>query len=60
MFQSRIGNVSGASETFPGGFVTYSADAKEQLLNIPTEIIKNTGLFLLKLPNIWQRIPKIK
>lgn len=44
MFQSRIGNVSGASEVFPGGFVTYSADAKEQLLNIPTEIIKKYGV----------------
>lgn len=44
MFQSRIGNVSGASEVFLGGFVTYSADAKEQLLNIPTEIIKKYGV----------------
>ncbi|ANZ58339.1 competence/damage-inducible protein A [Fructilactobacillus lindneri] len=44
MFQSRIGNISGASEVFPGGFVTYSATAKEQMLEIPTEIVNKYGV----------------
>lgn len=44
MFQSRIGNVAGASEVFPGGFVTYSAKAKEQLLTIPEALINEYGV----------------
>ncbi|WP_395318783.1 competence/damage-inducible protein A [Fructilactobacillus frigidiflavus] len=44
MFQSRLGNVAGASEVFPGGFVTYSAKAKEQLLTIPETLINEYGV----------------
>lgn len=44
MFQSRLGNVSGVSEVFPGGFVTYSAKVKENVLHIPTEVINDHGV----------------
>lgn len=44
MFQSILGNVSGISAIFPGGFVTYSNSAKELLLDIPNDIINKNGV----------------
>ncbi|MBU9788105.1 nicotinamide-nucleotide amidohydrolase family protein [Lentilactobacillus sp. IMAU92037] len=43
-FQSTLGNVAGVSEIFEGGFVTYSNEVKEQLLNIPSEVIEENGV----------------
>lgn len=43
-FQSTLGNVPGVSEVFEGGFVTYSNHVKEQLLNIPNEVIDENGV----------------
>lgn len=43
-FQSTIGNVSGVSAIFPGGFVTYANKTKHQLLGIPEEIISKYGV----------------
>lgn len=40
MFQSTLGNVSGVSAVFEGGFVTYSDAVKEQLLAIPHDVIE--------------------
>lgn len=44
MFQSAIADVSGASGVFNGGFVTYSNEAKEQLLGIPEDIVNGFGV----------------
>ncbi|MFD1464886.1 competence/damage-inducible protein A [Lapidilactobacillus mulanensis] len=38
-FQSELASVSGASNIFKGGFVTYSDAVKTQLLRIPAEVI---------------------
>ena len=35
----RITNVPGSSDYFPGGLVTYSNDAKERLLDVPTAVL---------------------
>ncbi|MEY2374359.1 nicotinamide-nucleotide amidohydrolase family protein [Lentilactobacillus buchneri] len=43
-FQSTLGNVPGVSEVFEGGFVTYSNQVKEQLLQIPSEVIDENGV----------------
>lgn len=42
-FQSVLGNVAGVSAVFPGGFVTYSATAKEQFLGIDPALIQKYG-----------------
>lgn len=42
-FQSVLGNVSGVSAVFPGGFVTYSAETKERFLGIAPELIDEFG-----------------
>jgi nicotinamide-nucleotide amidase len=44
LFQATIGNVSGVSEVFPGGFVTYSADTKMGFLGIDAELIEKYGV----------------
>lgn len=44
MFQSTLGNVPGISAIFPGGFITYSNEAKHQLLSIPTQVINKYGV----------------
>ncbi|WP_413627153.1 competence/damage-inducible protein A [Fructilactobacillus vespulae] len=44
MFQSKIGSVSGASEVFSGGFVTYAASTKEKLVAVAKETIQNSGV----------------
>lgn len=42
-FQATLGNVSGVSEVFAGGFVTYSAATKIKLLGISEELIADYG-----------------
>lgn len=44
LFQSMIGSVPGASKVLKGGFVTYSAEMKEDLLKIPKELIDEHGV----------------
>ena len=43
-FQSTVADVSGASSIFPGGFVTYSKEAKHKLLDIPMDIMNDYGI----------------
>lgn len=43
-FQKAVTDITGSSQIFPGGFVTYSASAKENLLDIPKEIIIENGV----------------
>lgn len=43
LFQSMVGNVSGASKVLKGGFVTYSAEMKTELLGIPKSLIEEHG-----------------
>lgn len=43
-FQKAVTDIAGSSHIFPGGFVTYSASAKENLLDIPKEIIIENGV----------------
>lgn len=43
-FQKAVTDIAGSSQIFPGGFVTYSASAKENLLDIPKEIIVENGV----------------
>ena len=40
MFQSAIADIPGASKILEGGFVTYSDEAKSQLLHIGADIIE--------------------
>lgn len=44
LFQSTICSVPGASNIFDGGFVTYAAKAKEELLTIPANTIDKYGV----------------
>lgn len=44
LFQSTLGDVSGVSEVFKGGFVTYSAETKEQFLGIDHELLEKAGV----------------
>lgn len=44
MFQSTLCSVPGASTIFNGGFVTYAASAKEDLLGIESELIDKYGV----------------
>jgi PncC family amidohydrolase len=43
MIANRITNVSGASDYFEAGLVTYSNRAKTAFLSVPEEVIKNRG-----------------
>lgn len=43
LFQSSLGEISGVSSVFPGGFVTYSEEAKVQL-GVKKETIKEFGV----------------
>ncbi len=38
-----ITNVSGASDYYPGGFICYSNHIKQQLLGVPSELLKTHG-----------------
>lgn len=44
LFQSTLGGISGVSEVFKGGFVTYSAETKEQFLGINRELLEKSGV----------------
>ena len=44
MLADRIVNVPGASRVFAGGFVTYQADMKIRLADVPAEIIARHGV----------------
>ncbi|MFR0609663.1 competence/damage-inducible protein A [Limosilactobacillus mucosae] len=44
MFQSMICSVPGASKVFNGGFVTYAAQAKVQLLDVPQAVVDRYGV----------------
>ena len=39
----RITALAGVSECFPGGVVTYSNDAKQNLLGVPAELLERHG-----------------
>lgn len=43
LLSSRIVSVSGVSEVYKGGFVTYANEAKESWLNVDAELIANCG-----------------
>ncbi|WP_159721509.1 competence/damage-inducible protein A [Enterococcus sp. CSURQ0835] len=42
-FQSIIGEISGVSAVFPGGFVTYSKALKEKVLGVDHELLEKYG-----------------
>ncbi|MYV17979.1 competence/damage-inducible protein A [Furfurilactobacillus milii] len=44
LFQSTIGSVPGVSAVFPGGFVTYAASAKHELIAVPQSVIDQFGV----------------
>lgn len=44
LFQSTLGEISGVSQVFKGGFVTYSAEMKEKLLSIDSNLIETYGV----------------
>jgi nicotinamide-nucleotide amidase len=43
LFQSTLGEISGVSDVFKGGFVTYSLETKHQYLHIPKELLEQHG-----------------
>lgn len=43
LIAARIGDMSGVSEVFSQGFVTYSNEAKEKNLGVPHEILAHHG-----------------
>lgn len=43
MLASSIGDVSGVSSVFNGGFVVYTAQAKHEMLNINADLIETYG-----------------
>lgn len=43
LIASRITNISGASEYFEAGFITYSNKAKTSFLSVPEEVINRYG-----------------
>lgn len=43
MIASKLGDISGVSQIFSQGFVTYSNDAKEKLLGVPHELLEKHG-----------------
>jgi nicotinamide-nucleotide amidase len=43
MISSRITDVPGSSQYFPGGFVVYSNEAKVKFLGVPAEEIRKSG-----------------
>jgi PncC family amidohydrolase len=42
-FASRLTDISGASEVYVGGFVTYTDDAKMRLLGISADLLADAG-----------------
>ncbi|WP_348921213.1 competence/damage-inducible protein A [Enterococcus rotai] len=43
LFQSTLGDISGVSEVFKGGFVTYSAETKARFLGIAPSLLEKEG-----------------
>ncbi len=43
-FQATLGTISGVSEVFPGGFVTYSKATKINFLGLDSERLEQTGV----------------
>ncbi|GBG94595.1 damage-inducible protein CinA [Ligilactobacillus salitolerans] len=43
-FQAAVTAIPGASAVFPGGFVTYAAKQKEQMLGIDADLIERYGV----------------
>src|SRR4051812_16194588 len=43
MVAQRITSLSGSSDYFLGGIVSYANSAKEQLLGVPASILENPG-----------------
>ncbi len=43
MVGSAITSISGSSEVFDRGFITYSYDSKTEILGVPSEIIMSKG-----------------
>ncbi|MDR3189833.1 MAG: nicotinamide-nucleotide amidohydrolase family protein [Lactobacillaceae bacterium] len=44
LFTSTLAEVSGISEAFPGAFVTYSPEAKTQLVGVPPILVEAHGV----------------
>jgi nicotinamide-nucleotide amidase len=44
LFQATLGSVPGVSAVFPGGFVTYAPEAKQQLVGVPAATIAAHGV----------------
>lgn len=42
-FQATLGKISGVSEVFPGGFVTYSEETKADFLKIDPQFLRKHG-----------------
>jgi nicotinamide-nucleotide amidase len=51
-FQAALADVPGVSQVFPGGFVTYWNQTKEELLKIPAGVIDKYGVVSLQTA-IW-------
>lgn len=43
LFQSTLGDITGVSEVFKGGFVTYSVETKAHFLGIDTKLLEKEG-----------------
>ena len=43
-FQATLGTISGVSEVFPGGFVTYSKETKVSFLGIDSALLDRVGV----------------
>ena len=44
LIQSKLTSVAGCSEIFPGGFVSYSEETKENLLGVDPKIFRSSGV----------------
>lgn len=44
LFLSTLGNVPGISQILPGGFVTYSAETKASMVDVPIPLIQEKGV----------------
>lgn len=51
LIASEIGGVSGASDCYVGGFITYNEDTKHNLLNIDLNLIKQYGTVSSEIAN---------
>lgn len=44
LFASSLGSVPGVSSVFPGSLVTYSAQMKERIAEVPADVIEKYGV----------------